>query len=134
MAKKLTPNTRRALSHLGGSIRTARIKRRMTLADMATRMGASVPTLRRLEQGDGGVSVANLALAMRALGELDRLEMLIDMGTDTTGLMMDLGRMPQRVRHGGARRKEAVATSERPAAVPKPTGLDDGEGREGTAF
>jgi transcriptional regulator with XRE-family HTH domain len=131
MAKQLPHNTRNALTHLGSSIRTARIKRRLTLAEMAAHMGTSVPTLRRLEQGDGGVSTANLALAMRALGELDRLKSLIDPGTDATGLKMDLGRLPRRVRHAGARRRESPASNEEaPTARPTSRG---GEGLEGAA-
>lgn len=132
MSKKLSPNTERSLVHLGSNIRTARIKRRMTLVDMATRMGTSVPTLRRLEQGDGGVSIANLAMAMRALGELKRLEMLIDMGTDDAGLMMELDRLPQRVRRKGTRQQRNVSAGDgKPSS--QPIARDEKDAFEGTA-
>lgn len=118
MPDKHVPSVERALRDLGTNIRIARKKRRMSVADFAERMGVSRPTVTRLETGDGGVSVANLAMALRALGELDRLGDLMDMAQDDTGLMMDSAALPQRIRKRGVRR---------PAAAPHaaPAGLDE---------
>jgi transcriptional regulator with XRE-family HTH domain len=87
----------RALKKLGNDIRIARKKRRMSIADFCARIGVTDKTLTRLENGDGGVRLETLAMAMLALGELPRLATLIDPATDDTGLMMDIGRLPKRI-------------------------------------
>ena len=92
------PSVQRALRSLGRDIRIARKKRRMPVADFATRMGVAPGTLARLEKGEPGVSVAALAMALLALGELRRLDELIDVSKDDTGLMLDIDSLPQRIR------------------------------------
>lgn len=88
----------RALAALGRNIRIARKKRRMPVSDFAQRLGVSAPTVLRLEKGEPGVSIGCLAQALRALGELHRLEELLDMGSDDAGLMMEAAELPQRIR------------------------------------
>lgn len=92
------PSVRRALRELGHDIRIARKKRRMPVADFAVRMGVSQGTLIRLEKGDPGVALGAVAMALLALGELHRLGTIIDVSTDDTGLMLDVGSLPQRIR------------------------------------
>ena len=70
----------------------------MPVADFAARIGVSVPTVVRLERGDPGVSVGCLARALRALGELHRLEELLDMASDDAGLTMETSELPRRIR------------------------------------
>lgn len=91
------PSVRRALRELGRDIRIARKKRRMPVADFAVRMGVSQGTLLRLEKGDPGVAIGAVAMALLALGELHRLGAIIDVSTDDTGLMLDVGSLPQRI-------------------------------------
>ena len=93
------PSVQRVLRALGRDIRIARKKRRMPVADFAARMGISQGTLARLEKGEAGVSVGTLAMALLALGELHRLEEILDVSKDDTGLMLDIGNLPQRI-HG----------------------------------
>jgi len=93
-----SPSVRRALRELGRDIRIARKKRRMPVADFAVRMGVSQGTLLRLEKGDPGVAIGAVAMALLALGELHRLGTIIDISTDDTGLMLDVGSLPQRIR------------------------------------
>ena len=97
--KPYPPSVQIALRALGRNIRIARKKRRMAVADFATRMGVSQGTLARLEKGDAGVSIGATAMALTALGELHRLEQLLDVSKDDTGLMLDLDNLPQRVRN-----------------------------------
>ena len=92
------PSVQRALRELGRDIRIARKKRRLPVADFAVRMGVSQGTLVRLEKGDPGVAVGAVAMALLALGELHRLGTIIDVSTDDTGLMLDVGSLPQRIR------------------------------------
>ena len=98
MKKQYTPAVLHALSCLGRNIQVARKRRRMPVADFAARTGVSVPTVVRLERGDPGVSTGCLARALRALGELHRLEELLDMATDDAGLTMEASELPKRIR------------------------------------
>ena len=99
MARRVyTPSVQRALRALGRGIGIARRKRRMPVADFAARMGVSPGTLVRLEKGEAGVSVGSLAMALLALGELHRLEDLLDVSRDETGLLLDLDSLPRRIR------------------------------------
>ena len=93
------PSVQRALRALGRDIRIARKKRRMPVADFAVRMGVSQGTLARLERGEAGVSLGTFAMALLALGELHRLEELVDVSKDDTGLMLDIASLPQRIRN-----------------------------------
>ncbi len=62
-----------ALSQLGRDIQTARKRRRMSVADFCSRIGVSDKTLAKLERGDGGVRLETFAMALLALGMLDRV-------------------------------------------------------------
>jgi transcriptional regulator with XRE-family HTH domain len=62
------PRTRRQLDELGGRLRAARLRRRMTQATLAVRADVSVPTIRKLEKGDSTTSLAVLARALHVLG------------------------------------------------------------------
>ncbi|WP_429033646.1 helix-turn-helix domain-containing protein [Bradyrhizobium sp. I1.14.4] len=86
------------LKKLGADIRAARKRRRMTQQRLADGAGVALPTLRRLELGDPGVSLATLAMALVVLGEGKRLSNLLDTGTDDLGLMLETQKLPQRVR------------------------------------
>jgi len=100
-------NTQKALVRLGEDIRTARKKRRIPMAEFAERIGVTEGTLARLEKGDPGVRIGTLGMALLALGELDRLEGLLDPGADGTGLLLDRSRLPKRI----DRKRPTVATS-----------------------
>ncbi len=98
------PSVQRVLRGLGRDIRIARKKRRMPVADFAVRMGVSQGTLARLERGEAGVSLGALAMALLALGELNRLEGMLDVATDDAGLLLDIDSLPQRIRSPKAKR------------------------------
>ena len=107
------PSVQRALRSLGRDIRIARKKRRIPVADFAVRMGVAPGTLARLEKGESGVSLGALAMALLALGELRRLDELLDVSKDDSGLMLDLDNLPQRIRSArSAPRSTPRATGE----------------------
>jgi len=85
------------LIRLGADIRTARKKRRIPTAEFAERIGVSEGTLSRLEKGDPGIRIETLGMALLTLGELDRLEQLLDPGGDGTGLLLEQSRLPKRI-------------------------------------
>ncbi|MDR1392604.1 MAG: helix-turn-helix domain-containing protein [Bifidobacteriaceae bacterium] len=56
----------------------AQRRRRFTQASIAERMGCLVSTVRRMEQGDGRVSIHFFARALQVFGQLGALEDLVD--------------------------------------------------------
>jgi transcriptional regulator with XRE-family HTH domain len=89
----------RALSKLGDDLSRARRRRRLSQASFAQRSGISIATLRRMERGDlGGVRLEYLARAIHVLGEIGRLEHLLETGEDPVGLMLMDQDLPKRVR------------------------------------
>lgn len=90
-----------ALSQLGRDIQTARKRRRMSVADFCSRIGVSDKTLAKLERGDGGVRLETFAMALLALGMLDRLAEIADPSSDSTGIGLDREKLPERIRQRG---------------------------------
>ena len=88
----------RALAKLGADLSRARRRRQFSQASFAERCGISVPTVKRLEKGDPGVGIEYLARALYVLGELPRLETIIDTRDDELGLALMDERLPKRVR------------------------------------
>ena len=97
------PSVQRVLRALGRDIAIARRKRRLPVADFAVRMGVSQGTLTRLEKGEAGVSIGALAMAFLVLGELHRIEEILDVSRDDTGLMLDIDSLPRRIRRPKSR-------------------------------
>lgn len=85
------------LEQIGRDIRTARKKRRLSVADFCARIGVTDKTLAKLERGDGGVRLEIFASALLALGELHRLAEILDPSRDQTGLALDQERLPERI-------------------------------------
>lgn len=91
----------RSLRKLGADIAVARRLRRISTMDMAERMGVTRGTLRRLENGDPGVSLNTLAMALAALGTAQRLTDLMDQASDDIGLMTARAALPARISSRG---------------------------------
>jgi transcriptional regulator with XRE-family HTH domain len=75
-ARTLFPATQRRAEALGQRLKAARLRRRMSEAEMASRALVSRPTIRRLEAGDLAVSSAILVRVLEVLGldgDVDRL-------------------------------------------------------------
>ncbi len=96
--KKYSPRVQKTLKTLGQNINIARRRRRESQQQFAERMGISSGTLKRLEKGDPGIGIGHLAMAFLALGELHRLDNILDCSTDELGLMIDLEALPKRIR------------------------------------
>lgn len=67
-AYPLHPQTQRRAQALGERLRLARMRRRMSLGELAKRVGVARGTLTKLEQGDLTVSLALLARVLTVLG------------------------------------------------------------------
>ena len=79
--------------------RVARRRRRQTQAEVAARMMVSLPTVRRMEKGDPAVSIAIYYTALWALGLLKDVRGIAKPDDDTSAQLLDLERIPDRVRH-----------------------------------
>ena len=89
---------RRALQQLARHVVTWRKLRGLTQGQLADRAGLTPTTLRRLEHGEGGVSVENLLRILRALGVLDALPRALDPYETDIGRLRADEQLPQRVR------------------------------------
>jgi transcriptional regulator with XRE-family HTH domain len=87
----------RALKALGQNIELARRRRGMSQADLASRMGVSVSTVRRLEDGNSGTALTYLGSALQVFGELEKLSLLLDTPTDFVGLALMDAELPTRI-------------------------------------
>jgi transcriptional regulator with XRE-family HTH domain len=99
ISRRPTPlPVRRAQRNLAGSIATWRKLRGLTQAQLAERADVSRGVIRRLEAGDGGVSVENLLRALRALGIHDLLNEALDPLASDIGRLRSDQELPRRVR------------------------------------
>jgi len=106
-----SPKTRSALVQLGKDVRYARLRRGITVADLAVRAGSSASSIGRLEKGDPGVAVGTLADVLVVLGLIERLGDLIDVRKDELGLALTIEQAPRRGRsfktRSGSRKVQA---------------------------
>jgi len=108
-----SPRATSDIVKLGQDIAIARKRRHFTQQRLAEGAGINVATVRRLEQGDAGVSLGVLAMVMLTLGESGRLGNLLDIAKDDIGLLTSINELPKRVRSIGRPRK--VGSSSGPA-------------------
>src|SRR5512136_1813987 len=87
-----------ALRKLGRDLALARRKRRISTADMASRLFVSRDTLWRLERGNPKVSLGTFATAAFVLQLHERLANFAAAESDALGLTLDERRLPKRIR------------------------------------
>ena len=92
-----------ALRRLGRNLRTARLRRRLRIQDVADRIGASRFTVADLEKGKPGASAAAYFGALWALGLLDHAGDLADPDRDEEGKVLESARGPRRAPRGRRR-------------------------------
>lgn len=89
---------KRAVMKFGRDVSLARRRRRFSQQSMAERIGISVSSLRRLEKGDPTLSWGTIARAMYVLGEIEKLNQLLDTANDDIGLVLMDEQLPRRIR------------------------------------
>lgn len=87
-----------AVQTLGANIRKARLRRRLPQSVVAERAGVSLNTLSKVENGDCGVSIGNIASILNAVGLLHLLTSLASSENDDAGLLMEEKNLPRRIR------------------------------------
>lgn len=128
MAVKMSSlSAKRALEALGANLKTARLKRRISVKGFAERIGVSESTVIRLEKGDAGVSIGTLAMACLVLGELERISGFLDAGSDDTGLLLEREALPKRIDQS---RKPGASASGKDQSP----GAPDTDDEEGVGF
>lgn len=92
----LPPAVQEALRRLGENLVIARMRRKESQRLWAQRLGVSVPTLIRLEQGDPGVGIGIVATALWMMGRASALPELADPEKDRGALELDVREVLQR--------------------------------------
>ena len=95
---RLPPAVRRSLAKLGRDIAVARRRRRLTQAMMAERLGISKTTWLKLERGEATAGLGAYAMALFVLGLGTPFGDLVDASRDDLALILDVERLPERVR------------------------------------
>lgn len=103
----------RALYRLGRDISTARRMRRLSQEDLAQRIGTSLSTVRRMEDGYPGTALHTFLRALQVLGRLEAVVKVMAMENDVLGMELVRDQLPQRVRtsRGSKPRVDRPATA-----------------------
>lgn len=80
---------------LGANLKAARLRRRLPQSVVAERAGISLNTLSKLENGDCGIAIGNVASVLQALGLGTPFSDVAAAGDDETGLMLEARRLPR---------------------------------------
>jgi transcriptional regulator with XRE-family HTH domain len=86
----LPPAVASALRRLGENLAVARLRRRESQRVWAKRLGVSVPTLIRMEQGEPGVGAGIYATALWLMGRVDALPEVADPQADQGALELNV--------------------------------------------
>lgn len=85
-----------ALKTLGANLRTARIRRGLTAAELGGKIGIDRRTVAEAEKGKPSTAIAVYAGLLWALGLIDGLSLVADPGADEEGKALALAREPKR--------------------------------------
>ena len=88
----LPPVVTEALRQLGENLALARVRRKESQRVWAKRLGVSIPTLIRMEQGEPSVAIGVYATALWLLGRVQALPELAEPQHDHGALELDLRR------------------------------------------
>ena len=86
----LPPVASQALRKLGENLAIARVRRKESQRLWAQRLGVSIPTLIRMEQGEPGVSIGVYATALWLMGRVQALAELAEPKHDQGALELDV--------------------------------------------
>jgi transcriptional regulator with XRE-family HTH domain len=88
----------RALKRLGGNLRTARLRRNLSIAEVADKIGAGPRAIAAAEAGKASTGIAVYAALLWVYGLLEPFTDLADPAADTEGQALALSREPSRAR------------------------------------
>jgi transcriptional regulator with XRE-family HTH domain len=96
--KTLPAQVLERVDNLGHRVRVARVRRGMSIAELAAKAGVNRNTLNALELGRPGVSLGAFVTVLWALGLDGTLEGLANPDADMHGKTLEASRRPKRVR------------------------------------
>ncbi|MFT4102517.1 MAG: helix-turn-helix domain-containing protein [Burkholderiaceae bacterium] len=88
----------KTLGELGANLRTARLRRNLTIGEMAEKIGTGVRAVADAEKGKPSTGIAVYAALLWALGLLDQLDVVASPERDEEGQMLALARERLRAR------------------------------------
>lgn len=91
-----------ALKRLGADLRTARLRRNLSLATVAEKIGTGVRAVSDAEKGKPSTGVAVYAALLWTYGMVERLAALADPASDREGLALSVASERERARESGA--------------------------------
>ena len=91
---------------VGRDLKIARLRRNLSIRNMAERAGVSMQTISRLEKGEPNVSAGLLLMVMHILGMRDHFSGMADIAKDDIGLMLSIESLPKRARPASTRSAE----------------------------
>ncbi len=91
-------SVQRELKKLGDDIRKARIRRKLTMKELAERAFISENTLASVQQGKASVAMGIYARVLALLGITGRIGMLADFSVDPISQDIEAASLPKRVR------------------------------------
>ena len=89
----------KALQELGANLRTARLRRRLTIADVASKIGAGRRAVADAEKGKPSTGVVVYVALLWTYGLLDDFRLLADSGRDQEGQTLVRLQESQRIRY-----------------------------------
>jgi transcriptional regulator with XRE-family HTH domain len=101
----ISVESKNQLRMMGKRLREARLARNEPQARFAARIGVSVPTLRKLEQGDPNVSVGAFVEALWVLDRIDDLDAVLAPGKSLFDRMDRMENNPSAARQRASKRK-----------------------------
>ena len=96
--KNLPAQVTERIKDAGGRVRLARIRRGLSIAELAAKAGINRNTLNALELGKPGVALGAYVTVLWALGLDPTLQGVAHPDTDTHGKTLEASRRPARVR------------------------------------
>ena len=86
------------LRKLGQNIRTARLRRKWRMEDLAARIGVSRMVVSDIERGKPTTAIAAYLGALWALGLIDQMQFVADPDRDEEGKILERARSPKTAR------------------------------------
>jgi len=90
----------RALKRLGGNLRTVRLRRNLTIAEVAEKTGPGSRAISSAEAGKASTGIAVYVTLLWTYGLPDPFTEIADPATDEVGLALALSREPSPERRG----------------------------------
>ncbi|AVH15321.1 MULTISPECIES: helix-turn-helix domain-containing protein [Acinetobacter] len=86
------------LQQVGQNIKIARVRRRITIKELASRVHVDERTISRMEKGDSSINFKNLVSVLIVLNIADSVTALAHPDHDDIGKALDFQKHPKRVR------------------------------------